>query len=194
MHTEVISRRYATALWTYARKKRAEHRIYREMTALAHNLETVPGLRVILCDPIVSDSRKRSLLCDSAGGNASKTFSRFIALVIRNKREENLYVIGLIYLDMYRKCTNCCRATLTTATALSPEVSEAVKQLLANRPYREVQHADQPPMEVQLLIQQKPEILGGFILEIDSWVLDASVGNRLIIIRQQLLNKNNPNN
>lgn len=183
MDTGIISTRYARALWLYAHKKRACKRVYKEMVSLTLSFETVGGLQAILCDPMISGHQKLSLLCNATGGKPGKTFTRFIALVIANKREEYLYAISRIYQSIYHEQLCSCPALLITASPLSEELCETIRRLIASR----------TDAVIELATVLKPEILGGFILEVADWMLDASVTGRLGKVSRQLLALNNFN-
>ena len=45
--------------------------------------------------------------------------------------------------------------------------------------------------EIQIHEKVNPEILGGFVFEMDGYMLDASVETQLRRIRRQLIEKNN---
>ena len=97
--------RYAKALIEYAKDTGAEDRVYHELRMLERSFRKHPDLREALDNPILKIKEKFALICTAAVGNGevSREFSRFITLVLRNRREYYLQYICLTYLDLYRK-------------------------------------------------------------------------------------------
>lgn len=94
MDIGVVSMRYAKALIEYAKENRAEDTLYKEMKMLSRNLSAFPNLKEALSNPVLNIREKYSLICAAATGDqgVSRTFSRFITLVLKNNREHcNLF-------------------------------------------------------------------------------------------------------
>lgn len=101
MDIGIVSMRYAKALIEYAKGTGAEDRVYHELRMLERSFRKHPDLREALDNPILKIKEKIALICTAAAGNGevSREFSRFITLVLRNRREYYLQYICLTYLD-----------------------------------------------------------------------------------------------
>ena len=79
----------------YAKENRAEDTLYKEMKMLSRNLSAFPNLKEALSNPVLNIREKYSLICAAATGDqgVSRTFSRFITLVLKNNREQFLQFI-----------------------------------------------------------------------------------------------------
>lgn len=104
---------------------------------------------------------------------------KLVALLVRNGRQDYLKFILHSFLGLYCKAEGICRATLTTAVP-SPELAVKMEKLLASKTGGRV------------LLEQKvePDLIGGFILDVEEFMLDASVRNRIETIRRQFVEKN----
>lgn len=182
MDIGIISMRYAKALMEYAKSTGAEELLYNEFRMLSRSLRKYPALRMALVNPVLTIREKFSLICTAAVGDAApgREFTRFITLVLKNRRESFLLYISLSFLDLYRKSKHIGIAKLTTAVPVSKEVEERIRSSASS-----LLHAH---MELQTEVD--PAIEGGFIFDINDMRLDASVATQLKRVKQQFIDKN----
>ncbi|MBQ0029040.1 MAG: F0F1 ATP synthase subunit delta [Bacteroidales bacterium] len=186
MDTGRISTRYAKALLEVAVKNGSADKVYEEMEMLANSFKEFPVLKKALANPQV-DSKERKQLVLSAAGNesspVSSEFSKFIDLVIERKRESYFQTISLVFQDLYRKEKNIVIGKLTTAVETSDQVKEKMKELVAE--------IAQIPSDgkVEFVSEVDPKIIGGFQLQVESQLLDASVATQLQSIKKTLMDK-----
>lgn len=178
MNTGVISKRYAAALLEYAREQGAEDAVYDNMRQLIATLDNVKDFMQVLCSPALSLDERVALLCSAVA--PSDVFRRFAQLVVKKEREEMLLFIAHAYLSLYRKAKNIRAVKLTTAVPVAEGVEERVRHLLAKE--------DNAGVEIENLVDES--LIGGFIMEVDSLRLDASVQGQLREIRKQLVKQN----
>lgn len=180
MNAGIIAVRYAKALLEYADEKTSAEHVYAEMKQLAANFSREPALRRTLENPILSALQKNELLLAAAGGAVSAVYRDFARLVVKNRREDHMHSIALMYLELYRKRNNISIGSLATATPISPEVTERMRRLFAT----------QTGGTVEFRTKVDPSLLGGFVFEMDFKRLDASVATQLRHIGNQLKEKN----
>ena len=87
MDIGTISSRYAKALFSLAKEKGLETRVYDDMKMLADSFSLEPGLRVALGNPILPAEEKLKLLTAAGGIEVSDLYERFMHLVLEHKRE-----------------------------------------------------------------------------------------------------------
>ena len=180
MNTGKISARYAKALFLFASENKKEDAVYSEMKTLAQSFFDVPALKDAMKNPTVSKSKRKELLITAAGTNVSAEFTRFVDLVIEHKREEYFQGISLIYQEMYRKEKNIITSELVTAAPIS-EVEEA-------RMRKAVESVTDGTIEFRKSID--PDLIGGFVLNVETYQLDASIKTQLREVRDTLMNRN----
>lgn len=178
MDLGVISVRYAKALLRGSVALKVEDTVYAEMQTLAKSYLTVPALRHTMDNPMLPREQKAALLKAAAGGEVTEITSRFIDLVLNEGREKAAQFIANSYITLYRQQKNITRGKLTTAVPASPEMLEKMQRMVASRTNG----------TVEFETEVNPEIIGGFILDYDTFRLDASVAGKLRSVKKQLAN------
>ena len=176
MDIGVISVRYARALIKAALGMKLEDQVYQEMQTLFKSYIDVPELRFTIDNPMLSKDKKEALLDTAMGKNPSQLSQKFIALVLKEDRESTLQFMAASYITLYRKQKNIIRGKLTTATAVSPETEAKMRKMVESRTQG----------TVEFKTEVNPDIIGGFILEYDTYRMDASVKTKLNTILTQL--------
>lgn len=166
MDAGLIASRYASALLLFASETNEEQRVYEDAATL----------------------KKAVVSKEDVPGcieSLSEPMQRFLALVIRNKRVEYLPAILHKYRVLYRHEKGITRAWLTTATE-NPELAAKLTDLMRLQGFR----------EVDFKTEVKPDLIGGFIVQIEDKRLDASIASQLRDIRREWeeKNRNNRNN
>ena len=177
MDIGVISVRYARALLKSATDAKLEDTVYQEMMTLAKSYIDVPALRQTIDNPMVSKDSKEGLLTTAVGREPSQLTTAFIALVLREDRENMIQFMANSYVTLYRKQKNVIRGKLTTAARVSPQTEQKMRQMVESKTNG----------TVEFETEVNPDIIGGFILEYDTFRMDASVKSKLNNILQTLV-------
>jgi F-type H+-transporting ATPase subunit delta len=165
----VISVRYARALLKSATELKVEEKVYADMIMLAACYVEVADLRATIENPMLLRSEKVRLLTTALGPDANELSKRFIELVLKEGREKVLQFMANSYITFYREQKNIIRGKLTTAAAVSEATEQKMKQMVESRTQG----------TVEFNTEVDPSIIGGFILEYDTYRMDASVKTRL---------------
>jgi F-type H+-transporting ATPase subunit delta len=176
MDIGVISVRYARALLKSATEQKLETDVYRDMQTLAESYVRVPQLRLTIENPMLAKETKKQLLETACGQNATELSRRFVSLVLQEDRENILQFMANSYVTLYRQQKNVIRGRLITATAVSDDTVQKMRQMVASRTNG----------NVEFQTEVNPDIIGGFILEYDTYRLDESVKSKLNKILTQL--------
>lgn len=176
MDVGVISVRYARALLKGSTEAKVEDTVYREMQTLAKSYIQVPELRFTIDNPLLSKDSKEQLFTVAVGGSPCALTQAFIRLVLKEDRESVMQFMANSYITLYRKQKNVIRGKLTTATAVAPATEQKMRQMVERKTNG----------TVEFETEVNPDIIGGFILEYDTYRMDASVKNKLKNILTQL--------
>ena len=169
MDIGVISVRYARALLKSAIDQKLDEQVYHEMQLLAKSYIDVPQLRQTIDNPMIAKDKKQILLATAAGPLASQLTQSFIALVLKEDRENVIQFMANSYITLYRKQKNVIRGKLTTAARVSAETEQKMRQMVESKTHG----------TVEFETEVNPDIIGGFILEYDTYRMDASVKSKL---------------
>jgi F-type H+-transporting ATPase subunit delta len=169
MDIGVISVRYARALLKGATGAKAERQVYDDMQTLAESFRSAPLLRQALAAPMLPNSQKEQLLRAACGKTPNVLTQNFLRLVIKEQREQMVQFIAHSYITLYRKQKNLISGRLITASAVTPETEQKMRQMVESR----------TKGTVEFQTEVNPDIIGGFILEYDTYRMDGSVKTQL---------------
>lgn len=169
MNNGKISIRYAKALLFSAKEAKVEEKVYSEMITLESAFAQIKLLKQAMTNPTLTKEEKIKLINSIFYNKASKLTQDFITLVVENGREEYFYRIALSFQELYRKDKNIVVTHLTTAM----ELDEPIKKKIVSSVEQEKNS------KVELRTEIKPEIIGGYILDVDGKRIDASIIRQL---------------
>ena len=161
--------RYARALLKSAVDAKLEDQVYQDMMTLAKSYIDVPALRQTIDNPMLQKDKKEALLTTAVGEKPSALTKSFIALVLREDREQMIQFMANSCVTLYRKQKNVIRGKLTTAARVTAETEQKMRQMVESKTNG----------TVEFETEVNPDIIGGFILEYDTFRLDASVRSKL---------------
>ena len=169
--------RYARALLKSATDNKIEDQVYQEMMQLAQSYLNVPQLRQTIDNPMPSAENKEMLLITACGGDGISPLTKaFVGLVLKEDRENMIQFMANSYVTLYRKQKNVIRGKLITAVAVAPETEQKMRRMVESRTQGIVEFES----------EVNPDIVGGFILDYDTYRMDASVKTRLNTILNTL--------
>ena len=176
MDIGVISVRYARALLKSATEQKQDETVYQEMQLLAKSYVDVPQLRHTIDNPMLSKEKKEMLLLTAVGGQPTELTKAFIQLVLREGREPVMQFIANSYVTLYRQQKNVIRGRLITAARVSPDTEQKMRRMVESKTNG----------TVEFETEVNPDLIGGFILEYDTYRMDASVKSKLNTILNTL--------
>ena len=180
MNTGAISMRYARALLMFANEAGVAAKVYQEALTLRKSFREVPELKSAIEKPVMTRENKYRVLIQAAGGEITKQMQKFIDLVLQEKREKFLVGINQAFIDLYRKQEKIRVGKLTTAVPIAPEEVERIRRMVV----------DSAGGTAEFSTKVDPSIEGGFIFEINTYRLNASVADQMRRIKQQFIEKN----
>jgi F-type H+-transporting ATPase subunit delta len=111
------------------------------------------------------------------GESIDATTKAFFEIIIKKGREPQLAGISAAFVEQYKAIKNISSVTLTTATSASDEMVAAIKSKL------EKSGAISGNVELETKIDA--DIIGGFVLEFEDKLYDASVANQLNQLKKE---------
>ena len=124
--------------------------------------------------------KKEKLLCEATGKEkVSDELEDFFRLVLEKKREKFLHFMLWSYIDLYHEDKNILTGKLITAVPSEHLVQRMVGWISAKT------HG-----KVELETNVNPNLIGGYIIEIEGTRLDASIAHQLACVKQQFIARN----
>lgn len=181
MDQGLIPRRYAKALYKFALERKQDKAVYGLMKNLADAFDCEASLQAAVYNPFISSADKVDLLKAAAGAgdtDADSCYRDFLKLLVENRRIAFARGIALAYIDLYRKANDIYKVEVVTAVNLGDQETARLKSLIEK-------HLKGATMEYSQRVD--PDLIGGFVINIDNEQLDASISNELKQLRLKLL-------
>ncbi len=176
MNVGQIAVRYAKALYEFAAEAGDEVEVHDALVMVQQQASRVPAFSETLMSPLVDGEAKLGLMRVAGGGSVPASLERFFNLLVDHGREEALVPICQAYKNRYDREKGIVKVRLITAITLDEPRSTAIRQKLEASTGR----------LIELTLQVRPEIIGGYVLMTDNKRLDASVRTQLSTIQKQL--------
>ncbi|MGO4820092.1 MULTISPECIES: ATP synthase F1 subunit delta [unclassified Flavobacterium] len=169
--------RYAKAFLDLAISAGNEQEVYKDMSLISSTINGNEELSNFIQNPTISVTVKESALTEVFANTTGLTKSLF-RLLLENKRFEILGGIVSQYILLSDENNGIQVVKVTTATpldsVLEAKVSEKIKEFSDKK--------------ITIVNTVDPSIIGGFILRIGDKEYNASVANRLQVLKRELSN------
>jgi ATP synthase F1 delta subunit len=166
---------YARALFEAAREEKRLDDVALQLAALAGALEDVPELRAFLRNPEVEPAGKAGMLEEIAAG-ADDLVRNFVRLVAEKGRAGEIGAINEEFEALLAREQNRLAVELTTAYELSDEEASTIVGAIEKASGR----------TVEATRSVDPDLVGGIVLKVGSFLADGSVRGRLERLRREL--------
>lgn len=176
----LIRVRYAKAFFQTAKEKNLLGELKSDIENIFSICINSPEFIGLLNSPVVKTRQKSELINQIFKNHLNDLTLKFLILITENKREAEIPGICRNFLELTRKDQNIKTATLITATEISSETTEKIRQIIEK----------ETGAGIELATRINPELIGGMILRVDDKQYDASVATQLKKIRQKLLEQN----
>ena len=171
-----LAGRYAKSLIDLSTETNQLEVVYRDMQYLQAICKASRPFVSLLKSPVIPIDKKLKALNAVTGSNVSELTSKFNALLINKNREFYLPEIIDAFIDQYNVIKGIHKVKLTTAAP----VSEEVKATIVNKMIKETSLDN---IELETVVEEG--IIGGFILEFENNLVDASIKRDLRDIKSQ---------
>jgi len=169
--------RYAKAILDMAHSRGVASEVNTDMLHIAENIEASAELRVFVENQTISNEVKETAILEVFASVNGITQGLF-RLLKENKRFEILGKIATEYARLFEEMNGVEIATVTTAI----ELDESMK----GRVMSKILEFSNKKVVIENVVD--PEIIGGFILRIGDQQYNASVANRLNVLKRELIN------
>lgn len=165
MKNPKLSNRYAKALYEFSLENDNLEAVYQDVVFIKTVFRDNRDLFVVIESPVIFPEKKIKIFADIFEKKTSQITFGFLKLLIMKKREPALLQICEEFIKLYYKHHNIKIAQITTAQELDEALIVKIKEIL-----EEQSHAT---IEIQL--KTDPKIVGGFIVKIEDFIIDASI-------------------
>ena len=174
-----LATRYAKSLVGLSQERGELETVYKDMQFLQSICKSNRDFVNLLRSPVVKADKKEAIINIITKDRISKLTSAFTKLLVDKGREEDLPEIIGAFITQYNVINGIQKVRLTTAV----QVSDDLKKALLDK-VKKSTGFDKIEMEAAV----NPNIIGGFILEYNNNLVDASVSRDLRDISKQFQN------
>jgi F-type H+-transporting ATPase subunit delta len=172
------ARPYARALWELAKERGQVDAVAGELDVVAQAIGQAPALRDLFARPWVAANVKRAVAQEVAARFGLSPLTRdFVALLARQGRGDQLEGIRDVFRQLVDADLGRLRARVRTAVPLTKgerdQLGERLGRALGGK-------------QVVLEETVDPGLLGGFVAEVGSYIVDASLDGQLARLRDRL--------
>ena len=171
-----LAARYAKSLVDLAVERNQLEAVYKDMLYLQSLTRSSKELVNFLRSPVIKGDKKQKIVDTLTQGKIGELTAAFIRLLINKTREEHLPEITGAVITIYNTMKGIHKVKLSTAEP----VSDSLKDAIVNKIKGETSL-----QKIELELAVKPELIGGFVLEFDNNLVDASIARDLRDIKKQ---------
>jgi len=169
--------RYAKAILDIASSKGVADAVSQDMTTIASTIHSNAELNTFIQNPTTKVEVKEKALLEVFTNVNAVTKSLF-RLLYENKRFEILGDVAIEYNKLFDEMNGVEVAKVTTAIALDAHLEKEVLAKIATFSNKKI--------TIENIVD--PSIIGGFILRIGDKQYNASLANRLQVLKRELSN------
>ncbi len=172
---EEIAQVYARSLFEVAQEQDKLDTIKEQLGQFADALTETREVAVFFFSPYFSAEEKKSGLHSAVKG-ADPIFMNFLEALIERHRTPAIFRIRTEFEVLYDQTNKLLPVQLTSAVELDSELVESLGRRIG----------EQTGNEIELSSKVDPEILGGIVLRVGNFILDASIKTRLEQLRREV--------
>ena len=172
-----ISKRYARAFFEIATEEKQLERYYEELNQFAWIISQNKALSDFLANPVFEQGSKKGVVESIIGKlQLSGMTISFLKLLVDKKRIDILHDIVICYRQLMDEVLKKVRVNVKTAFPLSGKMQDYINSSLEKLTGR----------QVELFIENDPNLLGGIIIGVGDTLYDGSIKNQLNNMRNLL--------
>jgi F-type H+-transporting ATPase subunit delta len=165
-----VAQPYAAALFDLAKSNDSLKEITNDMSRVLQFLVNSPDLKKFLSNPLITRDAKKNVIQDILGEQTNASTLKFLSLLVDRSRIEILESIAQRFLELSYKQESIEIAKITSSVQLTAnqqkEIAEKLKKITGAK-------------QIKLALKIDSKLIGGFIIEIGSKMIDTSLRGQL---------------
>src|SRR6185437_14500149 len=178
MQNPRLASRYAKSLLDLAIEQKSVEPTLTDMQLLDSICRRSHDFESMLRSPIIKADKKLHVINAILNGSIHTLTQAFVTLLVNKGREASLPEIAHSFITQYKEMKNIKTVRLTTAVPVNDNVKNSILSKVA---------ANLANDSIDLKTEVDPSLLGGFVLEMEDRLFDASVRRDLNDIKAQFL-------
>lgn len=182
--SSVVLSRYAGALIDLAEKDKVIDKIQKDLVDIRSMIESSDDLNAMISSPMIS-KEKQAVAVDAIASKAKlqKLTKNFLGVLVENRRLNALHGIIRAYEKMVAERSGMIEVRVETAEKLTAAQRKSVEKNISSA----------LKADIKLTEEVTPEIIGGMVVTIGSYMIDDSVRRKLERLNVALKGHSNQN-
>lgn len=172
-----ITNRYAKAILELAIEENKLALIANDLEMVKKTINSSRELTLLLKSPIIKTIRKKNIFYQIFSGKISDTALKFCELVIQRQRSDLLDSIIDRFFELKDEYENIMKVDVRSAVELDENQIKQLKTILENNFKK----------NVRLNLSIDKSLIGGFVIQVDYTMIDASLRHQLEQLRKKFL-------
>ena len=172
---EEIAQVYARSLFEVASEHEVLDEVREQLGQFADAINDNRQLAVFFFSPYFSTEEKKEGL-EAMVQDAEPVFMNFLEALVERHRMPAIYRIRDEYESRWDELNKLLPVQVTSAVELDSSTVEQIGERIG----------EQTGLEVELSSEVDPDIVGGIVLRVGNYILDASIKSRLNELRKQV--------
>lgn len=175
---ELVTKRYATALFSTALEKNAVDELWQEASEICKIFLDNPDYMVLLGHPKILIEEKIDALTKAFDGKIADELMGLLVLMVKKSREN--YIIDVLneFIKMAKEKAGYIEAVVTSAINLEENQLMQIKE--------NIQTSTNKKVELVTVVDET--IIGGLIIRVGDKVVDNSIKGKMNVLKGQLSN------
>lgn len=178
MQNPRLASRYAKSLLDLAIETNRLEDTLKDIQLLDSVCRVSPEFTTMLRSPVIRGEKKLAVINAVVKDGLHELTKKFIALLGVKGRESNMPEIVTAFIEQYNKLKHIRTVNLTTATAMDDKMKNAMMAKISGF---------MPTDTVEMKTKIDSSLIGGFVLEIEGKLFDASVKKKLNDIKSNIV-------
>jgi F-type H+-transporting ATPase subunit delta len=174
----IAASRYAKSILKLSQEQGVTEEVYKDMVLIDEVVDQNRELALLLKSPIINHYKKEQVLDAIFSGKVHSLTEAFFKLIVRKGREFIFHDITIQFRKQYLILKGIEKVSVTTTFPLDKDLRSQIKELAKSISGKE------PELEEKV----DDNIIGGFVLNLESKRIDASVKAKLKKLEQELTN------
>ena len=171
-----LAKRYAKALFELAIERDVMEQVKTDMDLVIEIFENRDFCNMIL-SPIIRQAKKQDIISEIFKDKVSELSLLYIMLIIKKKRELVLKDIAEQYILTFKEEKGIITTTINTAVSLDSNLRKEIISLMEKETKK----------KIDLIEKVDENLLGGFVLQYNDKLYDASIRRKLNKLRSELI-------
>ncbi len=164
-----IAARYAKSLLELAKEQRKEEQVAKDMRLFEQVCSSNRDFELVLRNPIIKHGKKLNILNRIFDTRVDRITMSIFELTARKNRGPILPAIAVEFQKQYNQQRGVIEASVSTTFKLDEKLQNEFREL--------IEHVAGEKVELKEKVD--PDLIGGFIIQIEDKQMDESIGSKL---------------